>query len=206
MNKHRWIAKWSRWLHIYLSMISMGAILFFSVTGLTLNHPDWFFDERTMTEQGSIDPTWLNLSNPTPAEWDQNDFGFKIDKLTVVEHLRGKHRIGGKLAEFLAFEDECEVTFQGPGYGAIARIHRDSGKYQISITQNDLISVLNDLHKGRHTGPMWSCFIDISAIVSACVALSGFALIFYLKLNRPLRLWIAGAGILLAIAIALLAV
>ena len=39
----RQLAVWSRWLHIYLSLISFGAILFFSVTGLTLNHPDWFF-------------------------------------------------------------------------------------------------------------------------------------------------------------------
>lgn len=37
----RWLAKWSRWLHIYLSMDSLGAIFFFSRTGFTLNHPDW---------------------------------------------------------------------------------------------------------------------------------------------------------------------
>lgn len=34
-----------RWIHIYLSMISLAAILFFSVTGVTLNHPSWFFGE-----------------------------------------------------------------------------------------------------------------------------------------------------------------
>ena len=33
-----------RWLHVYLSMISLAVVLFFSVTGITLNHPDWFFD------------------------------------------------------------------------------------------------------------------------------------------------------------------
>jgi hypothetical protein len=31
----------ARWLHIYLSMISFVIILFFAVTGLTLNHADW---------------------------------------------------------------------------------------------------------------------------------------------------------------------
>ncbi|RZK83430.1 MAG: peptidase, partial [Pedobacter sp.] len=31
------IAKVSRWLHIYLSMVSFAIVLFFSVTGLTLN-------------------------------------------------------------------------------------------------------------------------------------------------------------------------
>ena len=40
-----------RWLHIYLSMFSLAVVLFFSVTGITLNHPDWFFGgaERAAT-------------------------------------------------------------------------------------------------------------------------------------------------------------
>ncbi len=29
-----------RWLHIYVSLFGLAAVLFFSVTGLTLNHPD----------------------------------------------------------------------------------------------------------------------------------------------------------------------
>ena len=31
----------ARWLHIYASVLGLGAVLFFSITGLTLNHPDW---------------------------------------------------------------------------------------------------------------------------------------------------------------------
>ena len=30
-----------RWLHIYSSMFGLVAILFFSVTGILLNHPSW---------------------------------------------------------------------------------------------------------------------------------------------------------------------
>ena len=29
-----------RWLHVYISMLSFLAILFFAVTGITLNHPE----------------------------------------------------------------------------------------------------------------------------------------------------------------------
>ncbi len=32
-------AKLVRWLHIYLSMFGLAAVLFFSATGITLNHP-----------------------------------------------------------------------------------------------------------------------------------------------------------------------
>ena len=192
---HRWLAKWFRWLHIYLSLLSFGAILFFSITGLTLNHPDWFFQETTTTADGILEQTWLNGTQPAPEDWDETDFGHQIDKLSVVETLRARHSLSGRMSEFLAFQDECEVTFQGPGYAATARIARSDGHYTLTSTSNDLVSVMNDLHKGRHTGGAWSLLIDISAIASGLVAMSGLILVFYLKLNRTLRLALTGLGI-----------
>jgi uncharacterized protein len=200
---HRMAAKWLRWLHIYLSMISLAAILFFSVTGFTLNHPDWFFDEHTDRYEGQLDASWLKLNVPNPEDWDQMDFGHQVDKLRVAEYLRSEHRLSGRVSDFLAFETECELTFQGPGYAAIARINRPDGKYELSETSNDIISVMNDFHKGRHTGPVWSLFIDISAIVATVVSFSGFALVFYLRLNRRLRLLVSLLGTLLIVGLIL---
>jgi uncharacterized protein len=196
---HRWVAKWSRWLHIYLSMLSLGAIFFFSITGLTLNHPDWFFRETTTSKTGRMDANWLNRKTPPPTNWNESDLGHEIEKLLVVEHLRNEHKLAGRVSDFLAFSDECEVTFQGPGYAATARIVRATGDYELSVTCNDLVSILNDLHKGRHTGPLWSIVIDVSAIVSGLVALSGMVLVFYLRLNRKTRLAISVIGILLVL-------
>ena len=47
-------ARLMRWLHIYLSMLGLAAVLFFSVTGITLNHPDWVFGqvERSARPKG----------------------------------------------------------------------------------------------------------------------------------------------------------
>lgn len=175
-------------------MAALAAIFFFSATGLTLNHPDWFFREQTTTVERSMEPAWLKIDRPSPAGWDEVDFGHQVDKLSVVEYLRAEHKIAGRMTEFLTFDDQCEVTFQGPGYAATARIQRDTGKYSLSTTCNDLISILNDLHKGRQAGPVWSWVIDISAIVSALVAFSGFVLVFYLKQNRVLRIATAVVG------------
>ena len=200
-SSRRWIqrqlAVWSRWLHIYLSLMSFGAILFFSITGLTLNHPDWFFSESTKTVEGTVPREWLHLQQPPPENRDESDYGHEVDRLAVVEFLRGEHGLSGRMTEFLSFQDECEVTFQGPGYAATARIRRDDGTYSISVISNDLVSMLNDLHKGRHTGAEWSVVIDISAIISALVAITGLILVFFLKLHRKLRLSLAVAGILL---------
>src|SRR2546423_13238103 len=37
------LAALMRWTHIYFSMFGLAALLFFSVTGITVNHPDWFY-------------------------------------------------------------------------------------------------------------------------------------------------------------------
>jgi hypothetical protein len=47
-----------------------------------------------------------------------------------------------------------------------------------------LIALLNDLHKGRDTGPIWSILIDISAVLMTLISLTGLVLLFYLKLRR----------------------
>ena len=192
---NRVIAAWSRWLHIYMSMFGLATVLFFSVTGLTLNHPDWFFDETTTQLNGSVAVKLVNSGASPPADWDEYDYSFAVSKLAVAEHLRAKHRLSGSVTDFLAFEDECEVTFQGPGYAATARIARATGAYTVDVTANDLVSVLNDLHKGRHTGKAWSAVIDVSAILSALIAASGFLLIFYLRLRRFTGLLTGGAGV-----------
>ena len=42
LHLKRRMASLSRWLHIYLSMASFAILLFFAVTGLTLNHGESF--------------------------------------------------------------------------------------------------------------------------------------------------------------------
>src|SRR5271163_1044178 len=83
-------AKLMRWLHIYLSMFGLAAVLFFSVTGITLNHPDWAFEgaERSVDASGGVDPKWLHLEVPGSAQGDETDPIRQVAKLEVVEHLR----------------------------------------------------------------------------------------------------------------------
>ena len=62
-------AKLMRWLHIYLSMFSLGVVLFFSVTGITLNHPDWFFSgaEGSRDAEGDVRSQWLHAKAPADS-------------------------------------------------------------------------------------------------------------------------------------------
>ena len=149
-------AKLMRWLHIYLSMFGLAAVLFFSVTGITLNHPNWTFGqtERRREAKGHVDLHWISREvapsgPPAAAEPDPTK---QVAKLEVVEHLRKTHGVRGALAEFRVDDTECLVSFKGPGYSADAFIDRDSGRYSLTELDHGLIALINDLHKGRDTG------------------------------------------------------
>ncbi len=190
----RWLAAWSRWLHIYLSMFSLAAIFFFSATGLTLNHPDWFFAEHIVERTGRLPTEWLHTGAAAPADWDEADFSHEVAKLEIAERLRAEQGLRGAVSDFLAFREECEITFQSPGYSAIARVNRATGDYVAEVAENDFVTILNDLHKGRHAGRTWSWVVDISAIVGVLVAATGFILIFFLHLRRRTALATAALG------------
>lgn len=196
------LASFVRWLHTYLSMFGLAALLFFSVTGITLNHPRLFFDGVAVNVQaeGRVDRSWVrgDGSSTDPADG--------IKKLEVVEHLRQAHGLRGALASFETDEVECVVTFKGPAYSADVFIRRADGHYRLTEERLGVVAVLNDLHKGRDTGPVWSAVIDISAVLTALASMTGLLLLFYIKRRRVLGLLTALVGTALLAAAFLLGV
>jgi hypothetical protein len=178
LHIRRLTAKYARWLHIYGSMISFGLVFFFAVTGLTLNHAQWFErHQRTRTIAGTVDATWTH----TPADAD-------VRKLDIVEHLRTAHGITGALSDFRIDDRECDLTFKGPGYSADVFIDRATGRYEITERRMGLGAIVNDLHKGRDTGAAWRWFIDVSAVLLVFVSLTGLILIWFVHRHRTVGL------------------
>ena len=63
------------------------------------------------------------------------------------------------------------------------------------------VAVLNDLHKGRHTGRAWSWAIDGSAGLMAVIGATGLALLLYLRRRRLAGLATGVLGTLVLVAI-----
>lgn len=179
------LAGLSRWLHIYLSMVSFTILLFFAVSGLTLNHADWFTSGKEVVakDSGSVDLKWVNQP-------DTN----KINKLQIVEFFRTKHEVKGALSDFRIDDRELSLTFNGPGYLADSFIDRETGKYELTTTRFGAVAVINDLHKGRDSGKAWSWIIDISAVLMTLVSISGIILICFIKKKRLSGFIIAAVG------------
>src|SRR5882757_6216518 len=100
----------TRWLHIYLSMASFAVVLFFAVTGLTLNHADWFANtEKTIRSTSQMPHEWLRVPNrDDPA------------KLEIVEYLRTANKLHGAVSDFRVEGNQISVSFKAPGYTADA--------------------------------------------------------------------------------------
>ncbi len=120
-----------------------------------------------------------------------------VDKLAVVEHLRKTHSVKGALSDFRLDESQAAVSFKGPGYAADAFINRETGEYELTETRHGFVAVLNDLHKGRDSGRVWSWLIDASAIFMTLVSLTGMVLIWFVKRRRFSGLILAAGGGLL---------
>jgi hypothetical protein len=190
----RKIASVSRWLHVYLSMVSFAILFFFAVTGLTLNHQQWFANQqRTTQSKGKMDVRWLRTSDPK-----------NVAKLEIVEYLRTQHKLASAMSEFRIDDGQCSVSFKGPGYTADVFIDRDSGTYDLTETKMGLAAILNDLHKGRDSGRAWSLIIDISAVFMTFVSVSGLVLLCFLQKRRFSGFLAAGVGAALCYAIYLI--
>ncbi|MEM1227806.1 MAG: PepSY-associated TM helix domain-containing protein, partial [Planctomycetota bacterium] len=112
-----------RWLHIYLSMLGFTALMFFSLTGITLNHPTWFgaSEQRIVDEDGQL-----------PVDWMEEDSAAGINQLMIAEHLRQEHSLRGRVTEFETSEFDVMVVFKSPGYAADVFINRDDGRYTVT--------------------------------------------------------------------------
>lgn len=179
----------SRWLHIYLSMASFAVVLFFAVTGLTLNHAEYFSHGEVVK----------NLNGSLSAK----EMGPKDhpDTLAIVEHIRNTDHVHGAVntEDLRVDDDQITFSFRGPGYSADTTVDRATGKYQVVETKAGFVAVINDLHKGRDSGKVWSWVIDASAILLTLVSLTGLALIFFIYKRRTSGLLLAAIATALCV-------
>lgn len=176
-------------------MGSFSILLFFAVTGITLNHQEWFNgDPKVARFTGTIEPVQLASYSPGNGQPPSaND--------PVVAKLRSAHGIKAALKDFRVDDEQIGVSFKGPGYAADAFIDRKTGAYDMTESRMGFVAVINDLHKGRDSGNAWSQIIDASAILMVLVSLTGLILIFFLHKRLMLGLAVLGVGTLVCAAV-----
>jgi uncharacterized protein len=167
-------------------MISLFVVLFFSITGVTLNHPNWAFGSAggRSTVEGKLPDTWITSSGT-------------VDWMIVTEHLRSEHGVHGSVTERSANEQDASITFKGPSYQADTFITVDTSAYELTVETQGFLALVNDLHKGRDTPTSWRWLIDVSGIFLTIVSITGITLQFFLKKRRRSALITSVVGVVL---------
>ncbi|WP_430456434.1 PepSY-associated TM helix domain-containing protein [Rheinheimera sp.] len=193
-----------RWLHIYISMTVLVVFVFFALTGITLNHPDWQLQAGKQSDSRQLQlPAAL-----TGLEFSADQLQQAEQAKQIADWLRAEHQIQGAVFAFSYDPDEqlLELDFKQPAGFANAQIALDSGVVELTAEFGGYLALLNDLHKGRYAGTAWKWLIDVVAIACLVFALSGF----YLLWRQPARRWLGvqcaltGAGVMLLVYLAAL--
>ena len=164
--------KWSRLVHIYLSMLGLLSVVFFSITGIMLNHEEWFgfAEPRIRKTEGTVPAALLT----TP------------DKLGIVEKLRKDFGATGALDSFDVRDDELALVFKSPGRRTEATITRADGHAEVSIETHGFAGRFVELHRGTEAGPAWRLVIDATAILLLLSSFTGLVLWLLVPKWRPL--------------------
>ncbi len=186
--------RWARWLHVYTSMIALVLVLFFGLTGLTLNHPQWTFgDEMETTRARGTFPFDPLMDDGT------------VNYLRASEFAREELGVAGHITTFRTTGTEATISYRNPGYAADLFYDVRTGDYQVTVQQQGWLGVLNDLHKGRDSGSTWSWVIDVSALFLVAIAVTGIVMQLFLRKRRTSALVIAGIGAVVAVVLAWIA-
>ncbi len=182
--------RWARWVHVYASMVAFVIVLFFGITGITLNHPEWTFgdDVETTTTTGDL-PVATTLADGS------------VNYLAISEYVRESYGVTGHVDSFDVTNGEGSIAYKNPGYAADVFFDVDTGEFTLTVAQQGWVAVANDLHKGRDAGTAWKWVIDIAAGFLVVISLTGLTMQFFLRKRRRSALISAAAGCAVIIAL-----
>ena len=198
-----WLKMLHRW-HWISSALCLVGMLAFAATGITLNHAASIESKpRMQLRNAQLPPALLEQLRTQALSHVKPD-----DKAPLPAELHawlsGQWNVhaGRRAAEWSG--QEVYLSLPRPGGDAWLAIDLENGQVEYELTSRGWVSYLNDLHKGRHTGPAWSWFIDLFAAACLIFSLTG---LFLLKLHansRPATWPMVGLGLLAPALLALL--
>ncbi|KAA0875352.1 PepSY-associated TM helix domain-containing protein [Nitrincola tapanii] len=181
--------RWMRPLHIYTSMGMLFVMLFFTLTGLTLNNRHWLPEPDQL----------YSIESELPLVWSQTQL-WQSDPMLAASQvwlwLKDENNISSGEIKFDWNEDEGMLTIdiRRPGSYSLIEVIPEESYLFIEEQSFGWLAILNDLHMGRYSGEIWSVFIDVAAIIMLLFTLTGMWLVLFHPKRRPRTLTLAGMG------------
>lgn len=194
---------WLKQLHLWhwvSSALCLVAMLLFAITGITLNHAGRIEARPRVELRLAQLPASLLAELQAQAE-DADTAPLPPD---ANAWLRAELDLRVEAIEAEWSPEEIYLSLPRPGGDAWLSLDLVSGEVKHERTDRGWIAWLNDLHKGRHTGPVWSWFIDLYAVACVVFCLTGLVLLQMHARQRPGTWPVVGLGFVLPLLIALL--
>jgi hypothetical protein len=157
--------------HGWLSAFAFIALMFFSATGLLLNHPEWFADGNTapVESRAHLPPALLKDKSASALA-------------TLLAERKLVHGVyaSGDMDDGLAL-----LRFEGVTGNSSVTLDLETGDTDIAWQRATALTVLDDLHRGKNAGAAWKWLIDVSAGLFLVLSLIGFILFFSMRHKLP---------------------
>jgi hypothetical protein len=176
----------ARMLHAYLSAFAFLALIFFSLTGLTLNHPEWLAGRRAPEETRSL---------ALPAQAVAAALRTGDPPRALAAAVEAAAPVVGAYASGEVFDGEALLRFEGPTGTSDVTVFTATGQVEVATRRAGLVAPLNDLHKGKAAGAAWKLIIDVSAALFILLSVIGYVIFFSLRFRLPLSLVLTGLSL-----------
>lgn len=182
-----------RTLHGYFSAVAFLALLFFSATGVLLNHPEWMpqHEAAPQTQSFVLDAATLARANAASGQ-------------AQIDVLAGAVTPHGAVGAFSTGEiigAEALLRFEGPRGNSTATVDLVSGAVEMDIERADTLSMLNDLHRGKNAGAAWKSVIDVAGALTIALSLIGFVIFFSLRFRLLTSIVLVALGAAAMVAV-----
>ncbi|NNG76737.1 hypothetical protein HLH10_10610 [Acinetobacter sp. ANC 4277] len=189
MYQRRDFYRHARYVHGWLSAFAFITLLFFSITGLLLNHPEWFEPAKTEETAKLILPE--SVLKSIKQQENPSD--------TILSYVRQQQNLVGRYQSSEVMDNEVMIRLESPAGATDIFVITDTGETEITQKPASTVSMLNDLHRGKNSGLGWSWLIDISAIIYIVLSLAGYILFLSIKTRLVTHLMLTAVSLAMII-------
>jgi hypothetical protein len=180
-----------RMLHAYLSAFAFLALIFFSFTGLLLDHPEWL-EGRAQENEVKLTVPAATLARAQAAKDPNASLAAAVAKATP---LVGAYRSG-------EVEDgQANLRFEGVKGASTILLDLKTGEADVTVERATALTVIGDLHRGKNAALPWRMVIDLSAILVLALSVIGYVLFFSLRFRLRTSLILTGASLAVLVAV-----
>ena len=198
-RRANWMRQVTLW-HWVSSAIALIGMLFFALTGITLNHAELFENGTAkITHQSAVLPPAVLATVNGLQESADNAVPTALKAWLSETWRLAVYPKGVELGP-----DEVFIDLKHPGVDASLTIDRHSGAIDYEVADRGWVAYFNELHRGRNAGGVWSVFITVFGVACVIFSVTGL-LMLQVRARGRWSVWpITGLGLIVPLLLMLL--